>query len=767
MSTEPLKHLTLEHLRGATVPFTLTFEKGKKLTVVYGENGTGKSTLCDGLELLGRGAISSLEGKGLGQTLPFWASIGKNASDISVTLASTTKACSAKITKKQVVVDPPAERPVVEVLRRNQLLRLIETEPAKRYAEIQRFVDISPIETCEYSLRTLIRNLEESRAIAVARVDENQTALAEFWKQAGSPLPNALTWAATESARDQSQLDADISAFSKLIKAFTELRAGVDTVRQAQARVIPSGNALTDAQAAVKIAAAAVVDGASDLVDILTATTRYLQKHTKPAVCPVCESAEKVADLSERTKARIDQFSALTSAKAALVKAERDAESANTGVEVAQKTLVEKIQLYAAAVAAAPSKVSPPAAPQSTDPAALDTWATSTADYLPILTQCQTELSDQKRFRSLLKNALKVCKENTDEQHRLDKLLPRLKLALSACEEERRKFTDGILTGISDEVGRIYEKMHPGEGLSKITFQLAAAKRASLEIGSKCYGQENAPPQAFFSESHVDTLGLCLFLALAKKEKPAETILVLDDVLASVDEPHVDRVIETLYEEATHFRHCLITTHYRPWKQKLRWGWLKNGHCQFVELTKWSNQRGIALIGSVPDTVRLRTLLAEAPPDPQLVCAKAGVILEAALDFLTQIYECKVPRRVGGLYTLGDLLPAIDKKLRNALQVEILEKNATGAATYRTASLTPLLEELIRIAQARNVFGCHFNALSFELLDSDAIQFGQTVLTLIETLACPEAGWPKNNKSGSYWANSGETRRLHPLQQPT
>jgi hypothetical protein len=302
--------------------------------------------------------------------------------------------------------------------------------------------------------------------------------------------------------------------------------------------------------------------------------------------------------------------------------------------------------------------------------------------------------------------------------------------------------------------------------LNKISLELDPNKRASLEIGASFCGETGAPPQAYFSDSHLDSLGLCVFLALAGMDGPESTILVLDDVLASVDEPHVERLIEVLYVEAIKFRHCLITTHYRPWKEKLRWGWLKNGQCQFIELAKWTNQHGMTLIRSIPDVERLRILLAETPPDPQLVCAKAGVILEAALDFLTQLYECSVPRRPGGLYSLGDLLPSIAKKLRNALQVEVLVKDAAGASSYQTKSLTPILDELIRIAQARNVFGCHFNALSFELLDSDALGFGQKVLELIETLADPDAGWPRNSKSGKYWANSGETRRLHPLQQP-
>jgi hypothetical protein len=324
-----------------------------------------------------------------------------------------------------------------------------------------------------------------------------------------------------------------------------------------------------------------------------------------------------------------------------------------------------------------------------------------------------------------------------------------------------------VLAKIADEVGKLYEAVHPGEGLNKITLELDPNKRASLEIGADFCGQTGTPPQAYFSQSHLDTLGICVFLALAELDNPKDTILILDDVLASVDEPHVERLIEMLYSEALEFRHCVITTHYRPWKEKLRWGWLQNGQCHFVELTKWTTTQGLSIIRSIPDVARLRQLLAEAPPDPQLICGKAGVILEAALDFLTLLYECAIPRRANGLYTLGDLLPSVDKKLRQALKVEVLTgKDETGAMTYQTINLAPMLDELNRIAQARNVFGCHFNTISFELLDSDAMGFAQQVLNLMDALTDVETGWPKNRKSGSYWATSGETRRLHPLQKP-
>lgn len=275
------------------------------------------------------------------------------------------------------------------------------------------------------------------------------------------------------------------------------------------------------------------------------------------------------------------------------------------------------------------------------------------------------------------------------------------------------------------------------------------------------------PPQAYFSDSHLDTLGLCIFLAMAEKENPEDTILVLDDVLGSVDEPHVDRVIEMLYQQAQHFRHCLIMTHYGPWSHKLRWGWLKDNQCHFLELRKWSSDDGLSLSTSVPETDRLRALLADDAPDVQLVCAKAGVVLEAALDFLTSLYQCAVPRRPEGKYTLGDLLPAVDKKLKKVLKVEVLVQwDESGQPQYQSIELGSTLDELTRIAQARNVFGAHFNELAFHLPETDALAFGQYALALLEALACPDAGWPRRNKSGSYWANTGETRRLYPFQRP-
>jgi hypothetical protein len=64
------------------------------------------------------------------------------------------------------------------------------------------------------------------------------------------------------------------------------------------------------------------------------------------------------------------------------------------------------------------------------------------------------------------------------------------------------------------------------------------------------------------------------------------------------------------------------------------------------------------------------------------------------------------------------------------------------------------------------VLGAHFNMLSFDLYPEDGIKFAKLVVQLSDALICPEHGWPGKDKSGSYWSNGGDTRRLHPLKKP-
>lgn len=768
MNAGELKKLSIGYLRGSVELFSLSFEQGKKLTIVYGENATGKSTICDAFEFLGKGKVGSLENRGLGKPHRYWASLGKKPADIFVSLETSAATCRATVGATDVVVTPPQLRPRVEVFRRKQILSLIEAQPGKRYEEVSRFIDVSSVEDAEASLRQLIRDLTGSQQSAIVRVQENEDAIRHFWTTAGKPQADPMVWAQTESDRKADTFDAETTALGALLASFNRLAEYPKNYDEANKGLISARKAELAAKKHENECLQGISKDAVEVVEVLKAARDYLKKYPNPSVCPLCESAEKTAGLADRLGQRLNIFSSFQDAQTKTRMAEKEKQRSEQKLKIFQEEAKRNVERFEKVRASHEwqKDIVLPSTPAPEDIVVLPNWLSSNAHLLPEWEKAETGRHDKKHFIITLQKSLKTWIENVEEQKRLARLLPRLEKTLDIIAEERRIFIDGILSQIANDVGRLYELVHPGEGLGKISLFLDPEKRASLEIGADFFGNKTLP-QAYFSDSHLDTLGLCVFFALSALDQPENSILVLDDILGSVDEPHVERLIEMLYAEAMKFQHCIITTHYRPWKYKLRWGWLQNGECQFIELAKWTSKSGLTIIRSIPDVERLGLLLNENPPDLQLVCSKAGVILEAALDFITLLYECAVPRRQSGSYTLGDLLPSINKSLRQALKVDILAgKGTNGAPVFNTVGLAPILEDLLRIAQARNIFGCHFNAISFDMLEADALRFAKLVLDFMKILVDEKAGWPRNGKSGNYWATAGETRRLYPYKKP-
>lgn len=764
-----LRKLTVTHLRGSTQPFSLSFEKDKKLTVLYGENGSGKSTLCDAFDLLGNGMVGSLENRGLGNGLSkYWASVGKAPAEISVVLETASAKHSARLVKTNVVVDPQDGRPRVQVLRRDKMLMLVTASPSERYEAIRRFIDVGGIEDAESALRDAIKIAEQGRDGAALRLQENRGEIYRLWQAAGSPDDDFLTWAQNEAKRDASEFAPQIEALDALMSAYSRLTELPAQWTQAQQQIRDAATESANAQAAVEAAQGGIASDAADMVSLLESAHTYLQRHPNPQACPVCQSAEKAKGLSEQLQERIAGFQALRQASQRLRNAQTQVERAKQHADILAAQAQEKAVQFGNVRAAHPwpEGIDVPEPP----PAAIDewpAWLAATEALPPVWRSALAQRQAQAQSHKALQGAVKNYTESMQTQCELDVLLPRLKRALDIVVEERQRYTDKVLADIAEEVGRLYERVHSKEGLSKISLQLDPKKRASLAINTTFHGAV-APPTAYFSDSHMDTLGLCIFLANAKLNDPRATILVLDDVLGSVDEPHVERLIDMLIDECQGFRHCLIATHYGPWRRRHQWRMLRDGKCQFVELGKWTRDGGVSQVGSLDHIDQLRHFLAQAAPDAQSICGKAGTVLEALLKFVAVTYALRLPYRTDAQYTLGELLDAMDGKLRKALRAEVAEPAAGGTgSTYRSVPLEPLLDELKRIAQVRNVLGAHFNELSFDLLDSDAVNFGRRVHDLAEALTDSESGWPQSKASGSHWATKNDSRRLHPLTRPT
>lgn len=625
MTAAALTSLTLTAFRGSSRTLKLEFEKNRKLTLIYGENGSGKTTICDAFDFLAKDDLGSLNGKGLGTGLhKYWPAAGRAASDLAVELETSGGVCRGNLQGSKAVVQPVALKPRVEILRRQQVLKLVEAPPADRYKEVQRFIDIDGFERSEEALRQHIKALTNERVAASnAELQALNTLTSSQAIAKAQGQGNPVSWARIELGKPAADREADIAVLDRLRQALSKLKAYPErrptleaAIAGAQARADVSDTEFL--QVKFKIG-----DEAERTLDVLKAGLKFLEGQTVVDACPLCESADRAPGLSASVRERITHFTeysgalqrwkadgaALTSAKAALTGLQTDFER-------------DREMFMGAAAAAGKLLTAFPSAPPDKI-AQFEGWLESVAPEAEQWAQLEADWRAGAKFLATLREALDVYDIKRARVEELDAMKPRAEAALEICIQQRQAFTETVIGEIAKEVGRLYEKVHPGEGLDKIAFPLDPKKRASLELAAS-FGGADRPPQAYFSQSHLDTLGLCVFLVLAIRERPGATILVLDDVLGSVDEPHVDRVIEMIYDLAKTFQHAVVTTHYRPWREKYRWGLLKpDKPCHFVELIEWGLGQGIRLTNCVPEIDRLSALLAADALDVQAVTSKA------------------------------------------------------------------------------------------------------------------------------------------------
>ncbi|MDP9499712.1 AAA family ATPase [Bisgaard Taxon 45] len=769
MSTVLLKSLSIENLRGSVTPFVLKFEKGKKLMIIYGENGTGKSTISDAFDLLGNSKVGSLEKRGVGaSTRVYWPSLGKAYADVKVTLETSNGTCVLSLDKKNVFLNQEELKPKVSVLRRSEILRLVTAQPADRYKEISRFIDVSGIEASEASLRKLINDKTKDFENAITRVSTNRKNIENFWEQVNRPFPDAILWAECEAKKDSVHFEKRKNDIDCLISFWNKIEGSYDKFLFISNELKEAILKLSQAESILRDIKEKASEDYLEVMDILQAAKKYFHKHDNVNVCPLCESAENAENLVEEVNKRIELnglWSQLNIAQQSVLKNENLVKGQQQRLDDFLKDIKDSFnQLEGYCLNTLEIQdLDLPSFPIPENPNEWQSWIAEHQGKKDVWRQESDKCVDNKNFIETLRRSLDDLKGSENVAKELGVTLPSLKEILNIIESERKKYTDHILGSISVRVGQLYELIHPKEGLDKITLALDAAKRGSLEIAMEFAGEQDTPPQAYFSDSHLDTLGLCVFLALAERENPEQKILVLDDVLGSVDEPHVERVITMIYDVIQKFQHAIVTTHYRPWREKFRWGVLKPEQvCQFVELKHWSLDNGMSLSGSIPEVVRLKKLLEESDPDIQSITGKSGVILEALLDFLTLKYSCAVPRKIGNIYVLSDLLGAVNSKLLKELKVEIRDQSHHSSEVQ----IGEILKEINQIAQTRNVLGAHFNEFSFNLYPQDGLKFARLVEKLCDALICPDYGWP-NKDTGSYWKNGGDTRRLYPLKKPS
>jgi hypothetical protein len=748
--SKPITQVDVVSFRGATVPFDIVFQPDKDLTMLFGENGTGKSSIIDAIDVVCNGGLGGLEGVSAGRNPgQYLCSVGKSPTSLKASVHSGSESWHATMTRNSIHVSGPAIKPKAKILRRGKILSLVTAVPSERYKVLKNFIDIEVVEQSENALQQQIKDVKKQIELHTAQKGNQETQLNNVWNNENRPGPGqtAIEWAKNKIDTGIEGLKSQLSQWDKLSTALEKAIQAKVTYQTKVSDTATAEKAINAVEEKIKKSPGIKAATAMQLVDLLTKAKTYIVVDENLDKCPTCLRPIDRKELTDIVDAQLNQMTDMKALHVAKVSAMRQMDLAQQNLTNSQKTLVTSLQELETTVKEfTPSEV-------EKLKIVWPNWSVTPLNYEEMakiaeaMGTIQTQVAEKKagvqkdvnQFNSIKEWAKSI--QDADEQLKIyDRILKGLQQASDIVHNKRVAFTQSILDGIAQEANRLFQIIHPNENIGLEKLKMDEEQRSSILQTGVFHGETDVPPQAVFSESHMDTLGFCVWLALAKRENPQDTILLIDDVFTSVDASHLGRICDLLAQEGQNFLQIIVATHYRLW-----WDRCRNAQgIQRIQLGQWTVIKGICAQNMPLITQELYALANASILDRQAVSSKAGILLESVLDDLALLYGCSLPRNRINQYTLDSLIGACGR-LFSKHKLTVLKNanwNVAGQPeNWEASDPGTALERITKLQFIRNQVGCHFNPPGMEIPDAEVREFGLATVDLVAAMTCPNCGY--------------------------
>lgn len=624
----------------------LQIQPDTKNLVIVGANGSGKSGIVDAIDFLLTGRIQRLMGKGTRDLSirRHGVHIGSDPIDAVVRAVIEVPGHHGRIEISRCIAQPDtlqcsgdmttmaALQPLLELasrgqhsLSRREILKFITSEAGQRAQEIQALLNLSDIEAYRQALKKVRNELKnrddaqkrevEARKSGVAAAAQLSTydpiellhtinlnrqilkgepllALQLSGLKDRLPPPDSLTKATFNMAI----IDADVERLATFISSqsiagretqVTQLRASIRAIVENPDRIKDA-----DRLQLLELGQQLLDDGKACPLCDTEWTEGALASHLETKLSRAREMSGQIAEARSLAEPMLTDIRSVT----ALVTRMIDVADKATSVDCASQ-----LQLWLSKLGALDTclldllNVEQLGSAAWTDARAL---GEPTGCLIAVAHMCEQlrasvpKATPQQTAWDLLTQIEEHTKLFADADARsreTKRAFERGDVLYVRFEAERDAVLQELYDRIRDRFVELYREIHAADESS---FQAAIRPDgAGLALEVDFFGTGNHPPHALHSEGHQDSMGLCLYLALAEHlNKGIIDLIVLDDVVMSVDSGHRRAICRVL---AKHFEdhQFLITTHERAWAGQLRTdGVVRGANC--VTLYNWTLEHG-------------------------------------------------------------------------------------------------------------------------------------------------------------------------------
>lgn len=749
-----IRAVEIAWFRGSAVPVAL--ELAGRSAVIYGENGSGKSSFVDAMEyVLHDGKIGHLSHEYSGKNQEKGVLNSHTPAGMTTGLKirfADGSVLEIEIAKTGAFTMKGAETIGIAtwdyrriVLRQDEVAAFVRSTKGEKYSALLPLLGLGPMELAAENLRQIGKALEQVAEIKECRTRIKDATskgkllfgeeLAVVDKLENLHLKYRSTKAAAPTVAEQCanlklELADRVSALTGEQKkhmvlgmlAEIDLKSAIGAVRTSTAKLAGIAELLVEEKLGVLENAVAFAAKIGDAMQL---------------ACPACGRLMSTLDF----RLHVDEEKQRLQSVIALFGEHRAALSQLSDTVKAVKTAIGKSEIYAWKASLGSGILH----------AAVDVL--DAANPSSLRTECPEAMLQQLEHGLLpilelaveaTKNAPTEASELTSDQRIVDAAEAVLALASELLVVERVEAAVGYLGSIeravrdeirsqsqlameeiSAHVQRMWAILHPDLAIEEVRLYQPDDSDKAVDIELKFHGKAQNSPRLTLSEGYRNSLGLCIFLAMAKRDPASDRPVLLDDVVVSFDRNHRGMIVDLLEQEFSE-RQVVVLTHDREWYTELR---------QRLNEKTWSF-KALMPYGEPVDGIRWSTKTSTFPDarahlknDPDVAGNTARKIMDIELATLAERLKIRLPYRHSFKNDHRMSHEFLERLIADGgIALEI--KN--GASYRKYSEAIELLGNADKLLSAWGNKGSH----SFDVMKNEATKLIDACEMALESLVC-------------------------------
>lgn len=324
--------------------------------------------------------------------------------------------------------------------------------------------------------------------------------------------------------------------------------------------------------------------------DFIRAGSHIINKYHKEDKCPFCLQSKNLEQLKSELSSRLEEIEKSTEKLKAFTNAQRDSNTiaeerlrridlilsdsliegeSNSNIKNGIIRLKNKFNDYKKGSVEKVTSGNPIPTIESVNIKEEDfSFLESVNTQIQSIQEALKKVNKTELFSNISasKDAFLKIKQIDKNKEILENQKKSMELIYNAFVKAQKEGLENFISTFSSRINEFYQFMNPGEPFQEIKIVTIGEEDElnGITIEYLYNGNWVSPPQKYFSESHLNCFGISFFLASVEAFNKLNKFFVLDDVISSFDSAHRKRFAELIFAKFSDYQ-IILLTHEEDW----------------------------------------------------------------------------------------------------------------------------------------------------------------------------------------------------------